>query len=452
MRPFLLLLALVLGGCLDSGESHRADASRETSITGSESGPGDGTFQGLDGPRITLFSSRGGVWRTGDEEEERTLFSEGKMDFRWSAVPGPSGAAVAGYSYKIDDADWTPYSLDVTEWQGMSPDVAPGVWTWFSLRAIDEEGFVSELTPRLLALLGPRKNVEHDRYVLVVLDTDPSAIQNAGVWPQDYRDIERSLILYFFADVDLQIYETLGLHAPPANVLSLATSVFWFHSADANNFDDSVLHSWHELGEGWNLLSSYVKSGGNLFLCGIQPVNPLRWFDGFALDEPQLVLQFPIQFEDTLNDAELIPHWVGADLRVGSVEATVPNLETSPVVALADSRISGANPYPDLEFDPLSIPDGFERGGFPYYDSGIAPRAGAVIAYEDSKTGESLGIRRLSAGGSNGSVVYLGFHPWFLKKSQFRSLIQAVLADFETAGLPSGEEPAPDLPGMADVP
>jgi hypothetical protein len=278
-----------------------------------------------------------------------------------------------------------------------------------------------------------------------VLDTDPTTLQDAGVWPEDYIDIERSLITYFLSGVDFNIHETRGFIEPSPAMFSSASSVLWFHSADVFNFDSSVLSTWHETGEGWNLPASYVKSGGNFLLCGIQPVNALRWLEQSDAQEPTYLIQLPAGFAETLDDPALIPHWVAGELRVAEIQSTVPNFSLSPVIGLLESQVTGGeNPYPNLEFDPLTLPDGHDRGGFPYYDSGILGRTDAETLYRDTKTGESLGVRRLSRSGDEGSVVVLGFHPWFLQKSQFRTMLQAVLEDFERAGRPDGELEAPD--------
>ncbi len=444
LSPALVLFAPLLAGCLDTGENRRAGDPAQA--MGVERNDVSNALAGGDGPRITLYSSRGGVWRSGDVESPRSLIaSNEEMDFRWSAVPGTSGSPIVGYSYKIGDSEWTPYSSDVTEWKGALWDFPfAGTVSPFALRAIDDQELVTELNPTLLVFPGPRQHPESERYVLVVLDTDPAALQDAGVWPEDYTDIERSLIEYFLSGVTINIHDTRGFIPPSADMLSSASSVLWFHSADVFNFDSSVLSSWHETGEGWNLPASYVKSGGNFFLCGIQPVNALRWMEQFDAQEPTFVIQFPVVFEETLEDPALIPHWVAGELRIAEIQSTVTNFPDSPVIGLLESQATaGVNPYPDLEFDPLTLPDGQERGGFPYYDSGVRGRADAEVLYRDSKTGESLGVRRLSRSGGEGSVVVLGFHPWFLQKSQFRTMLQAVLEDFENAGLPDRELEAP---------
>ena len=52
---------------------------------------------------------------------------------------------------------------------------------------------------------------------------------------------------------------------------------------------------------------------------------------------------------------------------------------------------------------------------------------------------EAIGVRRLTAPGINGNLVFLGFHPYFIERPLFRQLIQAIMTDF-------GEEPEPERP------
>jgi hypothetical protein len=106
-----------------------------------------------------------------------------------------------------------------------------------------------------------------------------------------------------------------------------------------------------------------------------------------------------------------------------------------PVVSLAKSKITtGPNPYPDLPFDPLSIPNGTTERGFRYYDTGIIPASeDTEIIYQDSHDSTEngiLGVRKLTSPGVNGNIVYLGFHPYFIAKSSFQAFLRAVMTDF----------------------
>jgi len=252
--------------------------------------------------------------------------------------------------------------------------------------------------------------------------------------------IERNLVEFFLEGYNFQVHQTGGDERPRVDQMDCASTTFWLHSADPANVDASVLVNFHRARPGSqqsvypNFLPSYIRSGGNFFLCGIQPVNAMRFIED--VDEgPQEVLQFPVDFCRTLTDTTLVPHWVAATLGVCRVMNSITQAGDLPVLALAKSQITtGANPYPDLPFDPLSLPQGTTQGGFRYYDTGIIPASSATeIIYRDAAdTTETgiVGIRKLTSQGVNGNVVYLGFHPYFIAKSSFRALLRAVLTDF----------------------
>jgi hypothetical protein len=226
------------------------------------------------------------------------------------------------------------------------------------------------------------------------------------------------------------------------NQMACASTTFWLHSSDLYNNDSCVLVDYHRPRHNslqtvlFNVLPSYIESGGNLLLCGIQPVNALKFIED--LDEgPQLVNQFPVDFCRTLSDTTLIAHWASTELGICRIEDSITQSLDLPVLSLASSQVrGGANPYPDLPFDPLSIPNGAKQGGFRYFDTGIEPTSEAEVIYTDASTGAAVAIRKLTAPGTNGNTIYLGFHPYFIQKSAFREFLQAALADF-------GESPVP---------
>jgi hypothetical protein len=167
-----------------------------------------------------------------------------------------------------------------------------------------------------------------------------------------------------------------------------------------------------------------------LLLCGIQPVNALRYFEDFE-QGPQLVLEFPIDFCSTLGNPSVDPHWAATDLGVCSIEESIYQAEDQPVLSLAKSQITASsNPYPDLPFDPNSIPNGKIQGGFRYFDTGIEPTGDAEVIYTDANSGDAVGIRKLVAPGVNGNTIFLGFHPYFIEKNAFRKFLRAALRDF----------------------
>ena len=89
---------------------------------------------------------------------------------------------MAGYSYAVDDtaSNWTPFSINTREYP---PQTTPGTEElWYPdagahtlfLRAIDQAGFVNILPLNLQVFDGPTFCPTESRYILVVLDTNPS--------------------------------------------------------------------------------------------------------------------------------------------------------------------------------------------------------------------------------------------------------------------------------------
>jgi hypothetical protein len=288
---------------------------------------------------------------------------------------------------------------------------------------------------------GPRFVPTEQRYVLVVVDTDPESLQNNFIWPVDYEDVELGLIRYDFAGYNFQVHETRGQQKPSFALLNAASSIFWFHSADNLAGDTSILELYHKTPP--NPLPSYVASGGNLFICGLAPSSAMRYVEDAQTGEVRFLQNTPLNFQSTLTDTTLIPHWLAAQFGISRVERVIQNTNGS---AQAPDRLrtcrsqvtTGANPYPNLVFDPLTWPNGTLLRGFGYYDRGVIPIAGSTTEpiYTANDSGESIGVRRLTSPGVNGNLVYLGFHPYFVERPAFRDFLRAVLTDF-------GEFPVP---------
>jgi hypothetical protein len=391
-----------------------------------------------DGPRITLVSNVAGVWRSGELESVRDVFAGQGIRFTWSAVPGLSGIPVAGFSHSIEDtSNWTAFTLNDVEWPEQIENAPPNLWFpppgthKFFVRAVDAAGFVRVLAATLRAFPGPRFHTASELYVLAVLDTDVTTLTQEGIWPVAYPEVERSMVEYFFEGFNFQIHETrAGDERPRVPVLDFASSVFWMHSGDVFNFDSTTLVNYHRSNLSPNILPSYISSGGNLFLCGIQPTNAMKFFED--VDEANPVEQaYPVQYLLTFQDPSLVDHWAYVNLGISEVEDSILNLDHLPVLPGAKSTITeGKNPYPDLPFDPLTIPGGPTFGGFKFYDIGVHPSPDAEVIYEHPETGSPLGVRKLTSPGVNGNTVFLGFHPYFVRKSAFRELLRAVFADF----------------------
>ena len=405
----------------------------------------------LNGPSITLVSNIAGTWSSADPIETREVFAGQGLRFRWRATPAEGAPPLAGFSYAVDDtALWTPFSLVSEEWPEQIPGEDEVLWFppeigvhTFFVRAIDQAGFIRVLPARIRVFGGPRFCPEPDRYVLVVLDTQAGVIQSDNIWPQDYEQVELGLIGYWFDGYDIQVHQTRGNVKPQLSIMDCASSTFWLHSTSIAGNDNSVLDNYNRVGP--NALPSYVASGGNLFLCGIQPLNAVRYFEETTGQHNQ-IQNDPVVFAVTLSDTTLVPHWMATQFGIEQVQSTTGG-SSGPEdrVRIARSVINGgSNPYPDLEFDPLTWPNGPELRGFGYFDRGIIPIAtgnpalDAEPIYLFNNTTQAVGIRRLSPDGPgvNGNVVYLGLHPYFVFRPQFRSLVQAVLTDFGEFQIP----------------
>jgi hypothetical protein len=280
--------------------------------------------------------------------------------------------------------------------------------------------------------------------VLVVLDTEPSDLIDDGIWPTVYAIVERIQIESCFTGFDITVHETDGETGPAWEDFGRASSVFWFTSGNAYTIAHSVFGTWHQSPLAENPLPSYVEAGGNLFLCGIHPAVSVRFFE--RSDTRGLARQdYPVVFESTVTDSSWAPHWWASRLGIARVEAWVGNTVAASAAGdrlrIARSRVTGgANPYPDLFFDPLRWPNGPDQRGFGFYDLDVRTRTGvpnpAETIYERDDTGLAVGVRRLTSPGLEGNLVYLGLHPSFVQLPEVQELVRAVLADF-------GETPAP---------
>ena len=72
--------------------------------------------------RLDVSNVAGSV-ASGEAEEVRDVFAGDGIRFTWSARPRPGGAEVVGYSYAVDDtSEWTPFSLNATEFPASIDD------------------------------------------------------------------------------------------------------------------------------------------------------------------------------------------------------------------------------------------------------------------------------------------------------------------------------------------
>jgi hypothetical protein len=134
----------------------------------------------------------------------------------------------------------------------------------------------------------------------------------------------------------------------------------------------------------------------------------------------------------------LLPHWAATTLGIDRISESIGNTDFSALefrMSRAKSKVSG---YPDLNFDPLTWPQGPIRRGFGFYDRGITPipGSGTEVIYTFNDSNLPVGVRRLTAPGVNGNTVLLALHPYFVERPAFRSLVRAVLTDFGEVMIP----------------
>jgi hypothetical protein len=261
-------------------------------------------------------------------------------------------------------------------------------------------------------------------------------VESAGVWPLNYQEIERVLVDYWFEDFNFAVFESdAGARELDIAILNCATSTVWICSAAMGDGDSVLFDGYHRVPP--NPLSSYVSAGGNLLLLGVNPAEALRFFE--RPDADPALQQLPVVFSRTLTDTTYLPHWgvthFGMARITDIIGATSVPAEQANRLRVAKALVPG---YPDLPFDPLTLPDGPSQRGFGFYDRGIEIHAGMAEAIyaANSVTGPVIGVRRLKDPQTGGSTVYLGLHPWFVERPAFRELVRQILVSF-------GETPNP---------
>ena len=388
----------------------------------------------VDGPRAELRDALPGVRvDSGDSPRTFDLFA-GHHVFRARTQPAPSGAATVAVDFALDHGAWMPTDPDAP----LFPvDLTVGAHT-ISVRARDTLGFERTVDLSARVLPTPRDCAAADRRVLLVLDTSPITLQNNFIWCPGYELLERAKFLAMLDGFPVVVHETHGTEPPDAALLACASSVIWLHSAETPGGDPSVLQSYHA-GEP-NLLAAYVAAGGNLLLCGLSPSSACRYVEQW-FGAPAFLGAMPWDLTPPDPDGPALEHWLWTCAGVARLERNVANTNIPSLASRrlrrATSRITtGDHPYPDLAFDALTWPSGPVVRGFGFYDSGIVPRDDGMtgVLYTANDTDEVIALRRLVPGG--GSVVYAGFHPYFMEQPAARQFVRAALADF-------GETPVP---------
>ncbi|MGH2570766.1 MAG: hypothetical protein ACRDGR_06050 [bacterium] len=416
-----------------------------------DAGAEEAALQHVDNVRFFRISSRtppgpsAFVWIVPERDcGPNADFVAGQLTFAWTYAAGFACVPIVETSWTVNDTtEWTPVPLDVHELV-VFPTV--GAHTFY-FRAIDSQGRVALAQTPFEVLGGPRFCSAESRYLLVVLDTEASALQNTQILPEVYREVERAWVADLFASYELRIHETFGTEPPPPQLADCASAVVWFHSAHVAARDPSVLLDFHRPSSGSDArpcrwLDEYIDVGGNLLVCGFLPSRAIGTFDVAPDGASTEDMEYPIDFEQTLSDPRWLPHWAAVRFGLARVDDAV--LSTFGATGeLAAKRLAFARAevggYPDLPFDPLTWPKGPIEGGCGFYERGVFPIAGeAEVLYTANDTGIPIAIRRHVGPGQRGNAVWLGFHPWFFQRPEVEELFRAVLLDF---GVPPGRAP-----------
>jgi hypothetical protein len=399
----------------------------------------------VSGPNLSLTSNSAGSWRSGNQTTSREIFGAEGVRFRWLGTQRPNTLPVAGYTYSVEDSlDWEPYSITRTSF----PETAPGepeVFWYpdegvhsFWVRAVDRGGATTTLEARFEVFDGPRFVPSAERFVLIVLDTVPLQTGEAdAAWPWFYPDMERAWIESMFTGVNYRVWETEGSEPPSVSLMNNASSTFWFHGGDIFSGDDQTVLSRYFL-DLPNVLSSYLGSGGNLFICGHTPTQAMIFFEKLETGFETAPQEYPVQFITTVTDTTYVPHFAYTRLGIEMVQSsqTSAHIDEESGMRVARSLITeGVNPYPDLHFDPLSWTHGPNVRAFSYFDQGLILRmdvSDGVLEpiYAKDDTQDAVGLRWLKGPGLNGNAVFLALHPYFVDRGAFRDFLVAVLDDF----------------------
>ncbi|MEZ5064535.1 MAG: hypothetical protein R3B81_07340 [bacterium] len=382
----------------------------------------------VSGPLVSLQSNLGGCWSSADATTSANIFRTG-LRFTWQASPGSSGSPPVLTEWAIGSPEnWTP----ADEGGGVFPPEGEAPWipdagpVTFWVRTHDLAGFERVLGIEL-NVLEPR-----GRGVLAVIDTPTTgALESDGAVSSDYDARELELVTNeWLGNRDLTVLPARGQSdVLDAEVLARVSTIVWVHGASAFDGDSSTLrHTVSTIAPDLSLLASWRQAGGNLVICGVNPTDALRY-----LARPDCgadyALNDPIDFAATLDSPDYIPHLAATQLAWGSTEQVVRNTVSSPTLQLAVAR-SQRPGWPDLPFDPSTVPNGSSVQGFGYYDRGISPLAPAEVVYTADDTGSPIAIAQLAGPGRHGSTVVLGFHPFFVDPTAAGALFDVMLDSF----------------------
>jgi len=359
------------------------------------------------------------------------------LAFNWTADASAYGGQVVGYRHAFDDtSSWPDWSLEDRTFE-VTPE--PGQHSLY-VSVLDNANVITRAR-----FFIDVSEVGLCQYIVLVDDYD--MWEHNPIWGTDAdRDAfydsllcccERPVIEW-----NPEEHMAYGLPQPPdVATLAAASTVVWY--ADSSPYAlDGIFDDLY--GRSYSPLAGYVRTGGNLLLCGSKVL-------GTIMGEPY---PMAITSEDTTNAAVFIRDCLGigrADNSGGSVDPDAP--------WSYGYCMLGAVPTPAgeaLGFEPVYVDTGdcdvqpgkwwfycdpplpgYARCGLNVEKFRICEREALEIYATDSYLnpyyeGETSVMLRLS-GDDHGNVCYMGFPLYYLKTFQVKALFDNLLPLFGEA-------------------
>jgi hypothetical protein len=408
------------------------------------------------------------------------IFLGTPVRFRWARLEYPDGreaAPLAGYQYAIDDPNgWSVLSTSITEFPP-----ADSVWVpsegahVFYVRSVDRAGAIQTGAFRFEVTRGPKLTDPPPTPRILLVDDNAPTDQFYGEWDDFHDDTDEQAFFdsvfvgFAFDQWDTQIKSS----QPLVPLVAQYTTVIW-NAGNPGGIGKSYLADalFKVRAE---YLTSYVRSGGNILIMGMNPFWPMMIQSSEGGGAAGDVCGFPptigewLYFDPTicgLTEETAFPHFLYTMLGVRQMHVPIAPAAAHNYEQQPSRMIRGAYPVDPAMFDTLEV-DTLKAGGYsishaypggPAYPPGSAqyiPAASTTqvtrmeswahpIYYLNSAdptvtaANEVVGIyvdgndnpRRRPSDPEWGKIVFLGFHPFFLKWDEAQDFMRTVLEDY----------------------
>lgn len=371
---------------------------------------------------LGTYSFSGVDWDAPHDYPAMQVLSGEALAFDWSATPD-----VVGYRHAYDDTSvWPDWSLDDTHFEVAAE---PGVRTLYVC--------AKDMGDRLVRgriRLDVREATLAD-YILLVDDYDW-----LEQFPEWGTDADRSafydlLVAPFGARTEWNASEHTdsdGAMPPDVEALRRASTVVWYSDGRGTTLE-RLFETYPEYVPCYNALAGYARVGGNLVLCGFEPLREI-------VRQP-----YPIELapQDSSGAAVFVRDVLGID-----------RAETSGLSANKDRPwdygycLYGAVPTDPGLFEPMYIDslgkwwpiygspvENYSRGGLPMVEKLHSSSGNAVDVFEIDAflntefDGQTCALMRLS-GSDRGNVCYVGFPFYYLQTAGVEAFFGELLTRF----------------------